>query len=218
MEAWRRGLSRSHPAIEIYQGGAQQGPVVDRVGPVLTARVVCGTGIGQQEIARAVLRPREVVEAHRRRGGKVALPIQVNVSQCGMATPVLRRGVDEENLGQLASGGQPRQQSIRAAGFRVCLRRVVKGEQVFHAVLIRIGRLAKALVELAAPTTGNQGNEPVKDSPIPLVLVQAQIQEMAQESAALRATEAVGVLDMPSTRIALLSGAVPQKGDQIPHG
>src|SRR6266540_6588171 len=85
MEAWRRGFPLRHPAVEIYQGGAQQGPVVDRIGPVLTARVVCGTGIGQQEIARAVLRPREVVDAHRFRGGKVALPIQVGVGQRGMA-------------------------------------------------------------------------------------------------------------------------------------
>ena len=66
--------------------------------------LVCGTGIGQQKIARAVLRPREVVDAHRLRGGKVALPIQVNVSQRGMATPVLRRGVDEEDFRHLTSG------------------------------------------------------------------------------------------------------------------
>ncbi len=218
MAAGRRGLSRSDPAVELHQGSAQQGPVVDRVGSVLTARVVCGTGIGQQEIARAMLRPRQVVDAHRLRGGQVALAIQVGVGQRGMAAPVLRRGVDEENLRHLTARGQPRQQPIRATGFRVCLRRVVEGEEVFHTILIRVGRLAKALVELAAPATGDQRYQSVKDGPIALVLVQPQIQEVAQESAALRAAEAVGVLDMPRTRIALLSRAVPQEGDHIPHG
>ncbi len=59
MEVWRRGLSLSHPAVEVHQGGTQQRPVVDRVRPLLTTRVVCGTGIGQQQIARPMLRPRK---------------------------------------------------------------------------------------------------------------------------------------------------------------
>jgi hypothetical protein len=135
-----------------------------------------------------------------------------------MAAPVLRRGVDEEHLGLLAAGGQPRQQPIRAAGFRVRLCRVVEGEQVFRTILIRVGRLSKPLIELAAPATGDKRNEPVKDGPVSLVLVQSQIQEVAQESTALRATKAVGVLDMPSARIAPPRRAVPQEGDDIPCG
>src|SRR5215510_3826111 len=85
--AWRRGLSRRHPAVELHQGRTQQGPVIDRVGLVLPARVVCGTGVSQQEIARAMLWPRKVIDTHRLRGGKITLAIQVSVRQRGMATP-----------------------------------------------------------------------------------------------------------------------------------
>ena len=107
-------------------------------------------------------------------------------------------------FGTLPRAGQPCQQPIRAAGVRVRLHGVVEGEEVFHAVLIGVRRLAKALVELAAPATGDQGYEAVKDQALALVLVQAQIQEVAQEPAALRAAKAIGVLDLPGTRIALL--------------
>src|SRR4030095_11552898 len=43
MEGGRRSLARSDPTVQMHQGGAQQGPVVNRVGPVLPARVVCST-------------------------------------------------------------------------------------------------------------------------------------------------------------------------------
>jgi hypothetical protein len=94
----------------------------------------------------------------------------------------------------------------------------VEGEQVLHTIFIRVGRLSKPLVELAAPATGDQRNEPVKNGPLPLVLVQSQIQEVAQESTALRSAKAVGVLDVPSARITLRRCAVPQEGDDIPYG
>jgi hypothetical protein len=55
----------------------------------------------------------------------------------------------------------------------------MEGEQVFHTVLIRVGRLAKPLVELAASATGDQRYQPVKDDAAPLVLVQPQIQKVA---------------------------------------
>ena len=54
-----------------------------------------------------------------------------------------------------------------------------------HHVVAVLGVLAKPLVELAAPATGDQGDQSVKDEALVLVPVQAQIQEMAQESAAL---------------------------------
>ena len=66
-------------------------------------------------------------------------------------------------------------------------------------------RLSKALVELATPAAGDERNHPVIDEPVALVLVQSYIEEVAQKSAALRSTKAVGVLDMARTRIALLS-------------
>src|SRR5262249_15618399 len=109
MTAWRRSLSRRYPAVELHQGRTQQGPVVYRVGLVLTTRVVCGTGVSQQKIARAMLCPRKVIDAHRLRGGQVMLAIQVSVRQRGMATPVFRRGIDEENFRHLPSGTEPRQ-------------------------------------------------------------------------------------------------------------
>jgi hypothetical protein len=56
------------PAVQIDQGGAQQGPVVDRVGPVLTTRVVCSADIDELEIARGMLCPRQVVDVHRLQG------------------------------------------------------------------------------------------------------------------------------------------------------
>jgi hypothetical protein len=74
METWRWGFSHAHPTVEIHQDGAQQRPVVDRVGPLLTARVTCRTAIGQLEIAGAVLRPGQVIDPHRSRPGSV-LPL-----------------------------------------------------------------------------------------------------------------------------------------------
>jgi len=89
MPAGRWGRPGGDPAVQIDQGRAQQRAVVDRVGRVLSQCVISGPRIGELQSARAMLRARQVIEAHGFRRRQIVLAIQVRMRERGMATPVL---------------------------------------------------------------------------------------------------------------------------------
>ena len=61
----------------------------------------------------------------------------------------------------------------------------------------RVGRLSEALIEVGtAPAAGDMDEVAVEHRPFALVLVQAEIEELAQKSAALRRAESIRVPDL----------------------
>ena len=98
-----------------------------------------------------------------------------------------------------------------SAGERVGLRIVGERHQVADARLRLVGRLGEAVVELAAPGAGHLGQQAVEDLTAVLVQVQAEVEEVAQEAAALRDAVAVGLLDAAGAGVALSGGAVVQE-------
>ena len=74
----------------------------------------------------------------------------------------------------------------------------------------RVGRLSEALIEVGtAPAAGDMDEVAVEHRPFALVLVQAEIEELAQKSAALRSAESIRVLLRPCTRLILLVSGWP---------
>ena len=55
------------------------------------------------------------------------------------------------------------------------------------------------------------GDQAVEDHAVLFILIQPQVQEVAQEAPALRDAEAVGILDVARAGIALSRGAVLEK-------
>ena len=66
----------------------------------------------------------------------------------------------------------------------------------------RGGGLAEPLVHLPAAAAGHQGNQPLKNGPVFLVLGQATVEEAAQEPAGLGTAKGEGVLNVPGAGIA----------------
>ena len=76
--------------------------------------------------------------------------------------------------------------------------------------------LAETLVEIAATLAARDVDEhPVKDHALLLVLVEAEIEKLAQIAPALRRTEGIGVIDISGAGIALSRRAVTQKRDDV---
>jgi hypothetical protein len=60
------------------------------------------------------------------------------------------------------------------------------------------------VVELPAPGSSNVRHNPVEDHFARFVSIEAEIEEMAQETATLRSSKAIGIVNMPSTGVVLL--------------
>src|SRR5207245_2608187 len=76
--------------------------------------------------------------------------------------------------------------------------------------------LAKALIQgEAAGAAGNMRQDAIEDDPAALGFVEPEIEKLAQEPAALRGAERVGVFDLTGTRVALGSRPVAEKFDEI---
>jgi len=65
-------------------------------------------------------------------------------------------------------------------------------------------RLGKTVVELPAPGASNVRHNPVEDHSVSFVSIEAEIEEMTQETAALRSPKPVGIINVPGTRVVLL--------------
>src|SRR5262245_32817758 len=74
------------------------------------------------------------------------------------------------------------------------------------------------MVKLAVLATGNVWDQAVEDGAVLLILVQPQIQAVAQKPAALGDAKAVGMLHVSGTGVALPGSAVLQKGPQVTSG
>src|SRR5262249_18812125 len=101
---------------------------------------------------------------------------------------------------------------------RISLRHVAIGKQVVWAAAGLARRLREAVVKLAVLATGNVGDETIEDHAVLLILVQAEIQEVAQEASTLRHAKTVSILQVTSATIALRSRAVLQEGPEITGG
>src|SRR5215831_18368279 len=101
---------------------------------------------------------------------------------------------------------------------RIGLRRVAVGKQAVRTAAGLARRLREAVVKLAVLATGNVGDEPIEDHAVLLILVQPEVQEVAEEAAALGHAKTVGILQVPSANIALRSSAVLEEGPEITGG
>ena len=136
----------------------------------------------------------------------------------GVAAPVLGRRIDGDDLrygvARLEAG------ELRAARSGHAIERggVGEREQAPDGARRVQGRLTEALIELAAPSARDVGDDAVEHLASGFVLVQAQIEQVAQESAGLRHADHVGALELAGTRIAGARRARPKPGCRVAHG
>ena len=67
------------------------------------------------------------------------------------------------------------------------------------------------MVELAMLAAAHMGDQAVEDHAVLLILIQPEVQEMAQETPALRHAKAIGVLEVACAGVALPRGAILEK-------
>ena len=180
----RRAHAVADPADEVHEGTAIQRRVVDHVEGVRPSRAARAE-IGQLGQPRGVLRGGVQVATHERRVVDVRAVDHVRVGKGGVAPPVLRRGVDEDQLRRFAVGGDPLEETVAAGGARVVLRGVGEGEPVPEARRRLHGRLRTAMVELAAAAAAHQAQRAVDGPRAGLVDVEAEVQQMPDEAARL---------------------------------
>src|SRR5207253_3177664 len=158
MAAWRGILAGAHPEVQVHERVTNQRLVIYAVlgvpDPGETQPPVL-EGQRANDFA-AVLGARHVVDAGGSRRIQVAGALDVDVDERGLAAPMLCRGVEGEDLGHLAAGSQPGQEPIGLACYRVGLRRVAEGEERADVPPDGLAGLAKAEVELTAPTAGDE--------------------------------------------------------------
>ena len=193
-EGARRGLGAlGDPAIQVHQRRPRQRRVVHRVEAVDAGGAVLGVDVLERQAARAVLGAGEEVAADLGRRLDVARAGEVGVDQRGVAAPVLGRGVDRVDLRHAAELALPIQQPADSPVCRVGLGVVGERHQVPEAGRRLIRRLGEAVVELAAPPARHLGQQPVEHLTPVLVQVQTEVEEVAQESPALRDAVAVAL-------------------------
>ena len=124
--------------------------------------------------------------------------------QSRVSGPVFAGGVGEEYLGYLGSGGQPGEQAICPAGFRVGLAYVGKGKNTAGTGRQQIRRLTEPLVELTSHGPCDVGDDAVKYLPVFFILIHGQVEQMTQKSPALGRTEGHGVLDVSGAGVVLV--------------
>src|SRR5262249_52171745 len=141
-------------------------------------------------------------DADVRRRLDVALPRHVRVDERAVAAPVLCGAVDGEDLRHAPAPVQPLEEPAALASDGILLPGVGEREEVADRV-VRVERgLTEAAVDLAAPRARHVRNHRVEDGAAPLVLVEAEIEQMAEEPAALRHAEDVGMVEL--TRAGIL--------------
>ncbi len=119
--------------------------------------------------------------------------------------------------GGFARPARRREQRVALAGDGIVLLFVGEREQAADRVH-RVERgLAEAAVELAAPGPRHVRDHRVQHEAAGLVLVETQVEQVAQEAAALRDAEHVRALDGLRARIPLGGGAPAQEARGVPH-
>ena len=194
---WLGGGRRAvgDPTVEVDEGGAQEGAVLEAVEGVGASVAVDGVNVGQRQAAEGVLGAGEGVDADWLGRVDVVGAVEVGVDEGAVAGPVLGRRVGIHDLRQIALGGEAGQQAVGQAGVGVGLGLIGEGEQAVDAAGGLAGGLGETLVELAALTSGDVGDDAVEHGAARLVVVDAVVQEGAQVAAALGDAEGVGVVD-----------------------
>jgi hypothetical protein len=64
--------------------------------------------------------------------------------------------------------------------------------------------LSETVVELPTPGSGNVRHHPVEDHSARFVSIEAEIEEMAPETTALRSPKPIGIVNLPGTGVVLL--------------
>ena len=201
MPARRRLDAFGDPAIQVDETRAQERRVVDRVPQVLRVfgrlrRIGGGRFLGRgRPHAETMLGAREVIDAHARTVLDVARPAGIGVDQRCIAAVVLRGGVGVHHL---------------EAGRRLDLERLEVGHRPGPVLAV----LAEALVELAAHAAGDVGDDAIERLVVLLVLIQAVVNERAQQASRLRAPVRVRPAHA-HRRLAVLQprGAVAQRDE-----
>src|SRR5262249_24555244 len=73
-------------------------------------------------------------------------------------------------------------------------------------------RLTEAMVELAAAGAGDERHHAVEDGAPRLVLIEAEVEEVAEEPSGLRHTQDVRALELTRAGVAVGGGRQPQPG------
>ena len=199
------------PAVEVHQGGAEQRRVVDDTEQVATAGARVRIDRGRRDGAGCVLRAGVQVHPDVRGRRDVRLPHHVRVHERGVAPPVLGGGVDREHLRRAPALEHVGQQGPAPSRHQIILLGVGEGKEVADAVPRVQRRLAEAQVELAATRTGDVRDRAVEDQAPRLVLVETEMEQVAQEAPALGDAEDVGVVQPPRARVAALRGTEAQE-------
>ena len=164
----------------------------------------------------------EMVSAHRCGFGRVGQGLEIRVDQRRVAAPVLSGGVGEHNLGHGTPPLHGVEQGALQSGYRVRLRGIGEGKHLRDDVADVFGGLPEAQIELAAHGPGHMGDDSVQSRPFLLILVDANVDVLTEEAAALGTPHGVGVVDCPCTRIAPSPvkwvRGVFQERDHITHG
>ena len=219
MPACGRLLAGGHPPVQVGQSGAKQGIVVHTVERQLAPYAVVGPDLYGRKVTGAVLATCKVVPPDVGRLRRVLHGHQVRVDERRVAAPVLRGCVDKHNLGDLSTLLQALQHGPFRTGYRVYLVRIREREQLGDNEANILGGLAKAKVELAPHGPGNVGNNAVQGHPFLLVFVQARVNHLAQETAALGTTNGVGVVNCVGQWVASVGVGILNERDRIPdHG
>ena len=123
------------------------------------------------------------------------------MDESGVAPPVFVGAIGIEDLRGHAKRIALREQAVGEAGFRVGLRKISEWKKICRIERIEkrmaiAGRLCKAVVETAATPAADVGPDTIEDLAAFLILVETEVEERAQEAAALRNAEADGALDV----------------------
>ena len=151
-------------------------------------------------------------------GRHVPDALDVGVHEGGVAAPVLGRRVGQDELRQLALRLEAREQRAALAGHRIDRGDVGEREQASDRAGGVQRRLTEALVELAAAGAGDVRHHAVEDRAPRLVLVQAEVEEVAEEPPGLRHAQDVGALELGRAGVALGGGREAEPGGRVAHG
>jgi hypothetical protein len=108
------------------------------------------------------------------------------MDQRGIAAPILGRRIGEEDFGLPPVRPEPVEERPPLTRYRVDLRNIGEWRGFSHPRPQRVGWLSEALVEVGtAPSAGDVDQVAVEHQPLAFVLVQAEIEELAQIGTAL---------------------------------
>jgi hypothetical protein len=144
-----------------------------------------------------MLRSGVVIDANLSRRLDILRALDVGMDQRGIAAPILVRRIGQEDPGLPRVRAEPVEEPTPLPRYRVDLGNISEWRGLPHPRPQRVGRLSEALIEVGtAPSAGDMDEVAVEHRPFALVLVQAEIEELAQKSAALRCAESIRVPDL----------------------